>query len=332
MSIEITTTDDRDEWNDLIEKSPHATPFHRYESLAVIADHSNSTLHPYVGYKGQEPVGAFPIFSLTKGPVRATFSPPPDLKISYLGPALVNQQKQKRRRRERTNRRFIDGCLEKMSAELDPKFTNIRTSYRYTDSRPFIWKDFKSTPRYTYVVDLRPDEEDLIMQFSSDARRNIRRTDEASYEIYEGDERDIERCLDRIKHRHDEQGVSFNVTASFVKNLYRAMPDGSVRVYVCESDDGFVGGNICLEHDDTIYRWQSGADHSSDLPVNDLLDWATMQRARARDIEYYDLVGANHKRICKYKSKFGPELALFQQIQRGTRGMNVVSELYKRIR
>ncbi|MFO7834525.1 MAG: GNAT family N-acetyltransferase, partial [Halohasta sp.] len=110
MALDITPVDDPTEWNDLVERSPQATPFHRAESLGVMADHADATLHPYVGYKGQEPVGIFPIFELSKGPVTAAFSPPPKQKISYLGPALVSQNG-KQRRREKTNSRFITACL-----------------------------------------------------------------------------------------------------------------------------------------------------------------------------------------------------------------------------
>src|SRR6056297_1562905 len=154
MAIEITPLQNPTEWNDLVDQSPQATPFHRAECLDVLATHANATLHPYAGFKGHEPVGIFPLFKISKGPVSAVFSPPPDLKISYLGPALVNHSKQKQRRREKTNSRFITGCLETLEERVDPKYITLRTGFEYTDSRPLIWAGFEPTTRYTYVVDL----------------------------------------------------------------------------------------------------------------------------------------------------------------------------------
>lgn len=332
MSIDISTLTDADEWNDLVDQSPQATPFHRYETLSVIADHSGGTLHPYAGFKGQEPVGLFPVFELSKGPANLAFSPPPNLKVTYLGPIQLNYKKQKQRRRERTNRRFIRGCLERMDETIDPLFTHVYTGVRYDDARPFVWSDFDPLTRYTFLVDLRPTEEDLIMGFSSDSRQNIRNTDETEYEIYAGGEADVERTMRRVKQRHEEQDATFNVPPEFAVDLYHELPDHMMRVYVCEVDGAFAGGHITLELDDTIYGWQSWGDHDARVPVNDLLEWTIMTQAKDRDIEWYDLVGANTERLSKYKAKFNPELRTYQRLQRGKPGMSLVSKLYKRIR
>lgn len=332
MAIEITTIADPNEWNDLVETSTQATPFHRAGSLEVIADHSGATLHRYAGFKGQEAVGIFPVFEITKGPVSTVFSPPPDLKINYLGPALLNYEKQKRRRQEKTNRRFIQGCLDDIEASIDPKFTHFRTSFRYTDARPFIWNDFEPKTRYTYVVDLTPEEEEIIMSFSSDARSNIRNTDEASYEMSRGGEAEIRQTIDRLQDRHAEQGVTFKVTPELVIDLYRRLPDDIFTLYTCTVDGEFAGGHITLEEDNIIYGWQSWGDMNLDVPVNDLLEWEIMTSARERGIEWYDLVGANNKRISTYKAKYSPELRTFQSIEKGTPTMKLVSEIYKRVR
>lgn len=332
MNIEISTLTDADEWNDLVEQSPQATPFHRYESLSVIADHSGGTLHPYVGVKGQEPVGLFPVFELSKGPARLAFSPPPDLKITYLGPIQLNYRKQKQRRRERTNSRFIRGCLERVNATIDPLFTHVYTGVRYVDARPFVWNDFDPLTRYTFLVDLRRSEEDIIMEFSSDSRKNIRNTDETKYEIYSGGEAEVERTIRRVKERHDEQDVTYNVPPEFAADLYRELPDHMMRVYVCEVDGAFAAGHITLELGDVIYGWQSWGDLDAAVPVNDLVEWTIMTRARDREIEWYDLVGANVERLSSYKAKFNPELRTYQRVQQGNLGMDLVSKLYEQIR
>lgn len=332
MSIEISTLTDAAEWNDLVEQSPQATPFHRYESLSVIANHSGARLYPYVGFKGQEPVGLFPIFELSKGPASLAFSPPPDLKITYLGPIQLNYRKQKQRRRERTNRRFVRGCLERIDESVNPLFTHVYAGIRYIDARPFAWSGFDPVTRYTFLVDLRPTEEDIIMGFSSDARKNIRNTDETEYEIYAGGEQDIKRTIKQVQKRHDEQDATYNVPPEFVADLYRTLPDHMMQVYVCEVDGAFVGGHITLELGDTVYGWQSWGDFDAGVPVNDLLEWAIITRARNRGIKWYDLVGANTERLSKYKAKFNPELRTYHRLQKGTAGMSLVVKLYKRIR
>ena len=332
MAIDITTVHDAAEWNELVEQSSHATPFHRAESLDVLAQHTDSVLHPFVGYKGHEPVGIFPVFEISKGPVSTVFSPPPNCKISYLGPALLNHAKQKQRRQEKTNSRFVAGCLAELESRIDPSYTHVRTSTLYTDTRPLIWGGFEPKTRYTYVVDLSKPTEELLSAFSSDARSNITGTDDTAYEIAAGGEAELTDTIGRLQDRHAEQDVSFNITPEFVLDLSRQLPDDVFRLYTCRVDGELVGGHITLEAGETIYGWQSWGARDVDVPVNDLLDWEIITSARDRGRSQYDLVGANNERISKYKAKFAPSLRTYQTLERGTPVMNLVSELYKRVR
>ncbi|MFC7080031.1 lipid II:glycine glycyltransferase FemX [Halorussus caseinilyticus] len=330
ITIGRVTEFEHHDWNDLVDRSPQASVFHYRESLAVQADHANARVHPLVGYKGQEPVGVFPVFETRKGGMTMAFSPAPGLWVTYAGPALLNHRKLKRRKRERRNKRFVQGCLDWIDQRLNPKFTLVRPGPDYRDVRPFEWADFDIDVRHTYSVDLTPGEDDVLMSFSSDARNNIRT--EGDYRIYEGGPDEIEAIVSQVRARHDEQDESYGVTSAFVTDLYERLPEGAVRPYACEIDGEVAGGMIGLEFGDTVYRWQGGAKHDHDLPVNDLVDWAIMTDAMDRGVENYDLVGANEERLCGYKAKFGPELRSYYSMENGSRVTNALSSVYKKIR
>ncbi len=332
MSVEASLLVDGEEWNELVERSKQTTPFHRYEALEVMANHADATLYPFVGYKGQEPVGVFPLFSVSKWPFRTSFSPPPDLKIPYLGPAQLSNGQVKQRKSERRHSDFIEAVAEQMDEEISPHYTHVRTSTGYSDPRPLIWNGLTPTPSYTYVVDLTPDIDDVFMSFSSDIRRNVRQADdELDYEIEEGGPTEVEQVISRVKARHDEQNVSYNVTPGFARDLYRSLPDGCIRVYTCESEGRFLGGQITLEDDRTLYSWQTVADLDSDVPVTDLIDWETMQRAKSRGIERVDLIGANNPRLCQYKSKFNPKVRTHYSLEANGQIVGVFKSLYQRL-
>lgn len=334
MSIDIERYDDadRDQWNSLVDRSPQATPFHRYEILEVLAESSGSDLHPMVGFKGQEPVGLLPVFGMFKGPISAAFSPPPDLKVSYLGPVLLNFEKLKRRKAERRHDRFVDACTERIDEEINPKFTQLRTGPWYEDPRPFTWNDFDVELAHTYVVDLTADTDVLLQSFSSDARRNATNGVEPNVEIEEGGRRSVRRIITQVKERHAQQGESYKLDPETVTAMYNRLPEDILRPYVCTVNGEFVGGVVTVEDDGTIHRWQGGAKPDTDVPINDRLDWHIMTDAIDRGIERYDLVGANNQRLCGYKAKFAPELHTYFSIQRSSYGLGMVSNLYKQIR
>ncbi|RDI69711.1 lipid II:glycine glycyltransferase FemX [Halopelagius longus] len=334
MSIEIEEIgrDEYGTWDSYVEQSPNSNLFHQSKALELQSEFSGAELHALVGYKGQEPVGLFPLFEMEKGPFTAVFSPPPKLWIPRQGPALLNMQKLKRRKQERRLKRFIDGCVEWLDENVDHDYAEIRTAGDYHDARPFKWNGSEVTPEYTYVVDLTVGEDDLLGQFSSDARSNIRNTDEDSYTVEEGTVEDVDRILEQVRDRYEAQGKAFNMVRGFGRSLYEALPEGQIRPYVCRSDGEYLTGILAFEYDGRTHRWQGGVkpDFDVDIPTNDLLDWHIMSDAMDRGLDQYDLVGAGNPRLNEYKSKFGPELELFYDIEHGSRPATVLVDLYRR--
>ncbi|WP_411968994.1 lipid II:glycine glycyltransferase FemX [Haloferax sp. YSSS75] len=336
MSIEIryATDEDIDKWDDYVEQSPNGNLFHQYAALEVQAKHANAELYPLIGFKGQEVVGLFPVFNITKGPIQTVFSPPPELRVAYLGPALLNMGHMKQRKRESRHHEFIDNCFEWIQNEIRPQYTHIRLDGTHDDLRAFTWNDFDISPSYTYHVDLTAGEEDVLMSFSSDARANIRNAPEDSFTIEEGGLEEIELIIEQVTDRYENQGISFRTSAEFVKDLYTNLPAGQIRPYTLRVDGDFVGGILVTDYKGMVSRWQGGVrtDIDVDIAVNDLLDWHVMSDAIERDRETYDLVGADNRRINRYKSKFNPSLVPFYSLERSEPGIGKLAHIYKSIR
>jgi hypothetical protein len=330
VDIDIDRIDSAADWDRLVERSGQATPFHRYGALCAQATHTDATCHRLVGYKGQEPVGLFPVFELQRGPITGAFSPPPYLWVHTLGPATIEPNGLNTRTAERRRRAFIEDCLDWIDREISPKLRRVTTDPRYEDVRPFAWRGFDATPGYTYVVDLTVGTEALLGSFSSDARSNTRY--DGDYEIRVGDAAAAERIIEEVERRFDQQGVSFRLPPAFASDLYHALPDGRVRPYVCEVAGEFVGGIVTVEDERSIYRWQGAARRDAEAPVNDLLDWRIMRDAIDRGLTRYDLVGAGTPRINRYKSKFGPDPVGIYNLERDAPGIDTLLRLYRRIR
>jgi hypothetical protein len=331
MSIDIRLLDDDEQWNKLLERAPTGTPFHRIEALRTLEDHGDATLYPLTGFKGQEPIGLFPVFTVSKGPVSAAYSPPPGLKVFNLGPVMMNVEKLKRRKRDRRHRRFIEAALEWVDLRAGPRYWNLRTTLDYEDARPFHWNDYDVEPRFTYVVDLDASPDDLLKRFSSDLRRNLRKEYDADYEIVEGGPRAIDKIVEMTRERHREQGEEFPVTAGYVRELADRLPDGTIRPYVCRIDGDPAGGLIDVESDDVAGAWIANGKTDAPIPVNDLLEWRVCRDAMDRGVSAFDLMGANHERIFSYKAKFAPRLVQYYSVKKWPPGAKTARGLYSSI-
>lgn len=333
MSVEVRRLERpfAEEWNDLLERAPRRSPFHRAEALLVIADHSRQALHPLVGYKGQEPVGLFPLFTLRRGPFTAGFSPPPDLKVSYLGPVLADFSSLSANKAERRRRRFVEAALSWLEDEHAPQYVHLRTSTGYSDPRPFDWAGFDATPRFTYEVDLSRRPETLFDEFTRDVRTNVRDGEERC-EIRVGGHEAARWITRQVRSRYEDQGLGFHVTDSFVVDLYESLPEGMLRPTVCEVDGCFAGGSIVLEDGPRVYGWLGSVAPATDVDVNDVLHWRVIEDAADRGLERYDLVGANDARLSRFKAKFAPTLERYYELTQTGPGTALAERLYRRIR
>jgi hypothetical protein len=322
------------EWDDLVSRSPMGTLFHRWEALRVIEAHSDAALHPLVGFKGQEPVGILPVFELRKGPVTTAFSPPPGMGVPTLGPVLFNYRKLKQRRFEKQNNRFIEACLEWIESEMDPKYTHIVGSKGYDDVRPFQWNEFETAPRYTYDIDLSVGADALLDSMTSDARKSIRNTPADSYAIERRGEEGLEYVLGRINSRYDDGDGGLFLDEEYVADLREALGPERLLVYVAEADGRPVSGRLTLRDGDGVTLWQGSPKPSVDVdvPINDLLNWRSMVDGIEAGAATCNFVGANTRHLCRYKAKYNPTAVPYFEIERGTRAMNVVSDLYRRFR
>jgi len=118
-----------------------------------------------------------------------------------------------------------------------------------------------------------------------------------------------------------------------VHDLVTAL-DGRCRVYVARDGDGeYLTGLIVLYSNDAAYYWEGGSRATyDDVSVNSLLHWAIIRDivddAALESVDRYDLVGANTRRLCRYKAKFSPSLVPYYIVESDSKAMDVAKTAY----
>lgn len=330
MSIETVEAKSREDWERAVEQSPQATYFHQYDPLVALAEYFDAELHLLLSYVGQEPVCLFPVFEQSKGPLVLATSPPLSVEI-HTGPALLNFDKLTQRKAEKRHQSVIDSVLAWIESEIDPDYHVLKLSDRYTDVRPFLRNDFDVKPSYTYILDLQPDIDEIQSGFSRSARNNVRTTDDDRYRIEVGGQEEIRSIISLVDERFDAIDEYYYLDSTLVCDLYRRSDGTTVRPYVCRVDGETVAGIIALEIGDTVYRWQSGTQRTTDLPATVLLDWRIIQDAKQRGYTRYDFVGAMLPELCKYKAKFGPEPRPVHIVRESSLTASLLERAYDRL-
>ncbi|ELZ23717.1 hypothetical protein C475_15638 [Halosimplex carlsbadense 2-9-1] len=323
-----------DEWEAALPQGGFEV-FHTPQALRVLEAHTDATLRLYGAFKGEVPVGLFPVFVGSRAGGRLVTSPPPGMSVPRLGP-IVMPTSPKQRKRESVNRNFVELVLDEVGADSARSLVRFVCPMTYDDPRPFQWADMDVSQSFTYVLDLRSETtESIRSQFSKSLRREIRRAEAADVSVsLEGTEA-AERIYDDVADRYAEQDETFPVGREYFRDLVGTLRD-RCRVYTARDANGaFLGGIVVLYSDDVAAFWQGGvrADYDG-ASVNSYLHWriiADIIRGDAPDVWGYDLVGANTPNLCRYKSKFGADLVAYNTVESAGAQMSVAKRAYSLI-
>jgi len=327
-SVELM--EDEEKWNDNVERSPMGSIFHKWEFLKVVEKHTSSQLHTLIGYKGQEPIGLFPVFEIEKGPIKTVFSPPPEVGVPFMGPILLNYGHLKQRKRESRHKNFVEKSLDYISDEIGPSYNLFTGTPEYNDLRFFKWADFSVSPSYTYRLDLTESLDEIKNSFRKSKRKNIEKDSDENLEIEIGGKETIKFIYDNKKGRYESQGKTFRLDLEYFYDLNSTLSSDNFLTYIATYEGELVSGFIVFMDENTGYCWQSAGKPDIDLPVNDILYWRLFKDFKEKGLERCDLVGANTPRIRKYKAEFNPELVSYHQIKKSQKHMEFVESLYKK--
>ena len=331
IKVKIADDEEIKKWDSLIGLSPQGSIFHQYNFLKIMEKYSNSKLHPLIGYKGSEPIGLFPIFKISKGPISTVFSPPPSLFIPHLGPVLINYETLSQKKFELLNNGFIEGCLNWINRNIKPKFVYILTYYGYTDVRPFQWNNFNVNPNYTYVLDLTLGEDGLRNSFDTTKRKNISKNLQENVCVKVKGLEAVDLISKDLQERYDMQKIKTHVDLAYFRDIYNVLQKNQILPYVAEVENEDMGGVIALKDKDILYAWQGCIKSTNTkLPINDTVLWEIIKDSIKLGLKKFDFVGANTSRICNYKSEFNPELVEYYEIKKSTKIMNFIIKMIKK--
>jgi len=314
MEIELRTAkkEDAEEWDRLVEESPHGTIFHTWKWLKTVEKHTSSRLYPIIGSKGDNPVGVFPVFYQKKGPVKAVFSPPPKVSVLYLGPAMTGFDKLKQNKKEANLMELQKSVDDFIKKELSPGYIYMTTPPGLVDSRPFIWSGYQVEPRYNYLTDISGGADQVWRQFKKNLRQDIERAKRRGVTVEEGSRKEVRKIHELLVERYKEQGKTAGESREYMLDLYNAMKK-NMRVLVAKYEDEIVTGLIDVFYRDKVTGWvgnfKTGLENIS---PNDALNWESTKWACDNGFKYYETMGAaNVERLYKYYSKWSTGLLVW---------------------
>jgi lipid II:glycine glycyltransferase (peptidoglycan interpeptide bridge formation enzyme) len=163
----------------------------------------------------------------------------------------------------------------------------------------------RTQPRKTLVSKIDKPIEEIIKDFHSSTRYNVRYAERKGVVIKEGDS--IDCFYNLLKKTKERQGFS-SYTKEYFQNLLKV--EGAKLVYALYNDK-VVCAIILLHFNKTVTFLHSASDYSmKHLRAPALLRFESIKQAKERGFIFYDFWGIDEKRfpgVTSYKKGFGGE-------------------------
>lgn len=311
IDLKIASEKDAEEWDALVEASPHGTIFHTWKWLNVMEKHSTKTLlgrkckgklYPLVIYDGSTPIGLFPLFYY-KNLFKFVQSPPSAVEDLYLGPVLINYNSLSQSKRINRFLLVMTEVDNFIKSELRPNFTLFHSAPGMTDSRPFKWTGYEVEPMHTYV--LRLSSLDTVWSnFPKRLRQGIKKVERKGFELLEGSKKDLVHLYGLMKDRS-----RIHTPIEFVYDIFDNYYPHNLKFFIVgKGGKNFTGLiNICFNG--KVGAWIGIPKCSVDgVNPNELVIYGSIKWAFENGYKYYEIIGANSFTTYSFKSKFNGEL------------------------
>lgn len=325
MVMELKICKKREEWDEVVENSPHGTIFHKWEFLKIMEKYSRTKLYPLVGMKGTEIVGIYPLFYQKSYGIKSVLSPPPHLSVLYLGPVFCVTENMRQRHIESGIMEFQEEADRFVFSELGAGYFNMFAPPTFNDSRYFTWTGYDVFPRFNYLNSIEAGEVAVWGGIDKKLRQSIKKAESLGVKIREGGRKELKYLHKAMNARYEEQGKTVNVSLSYLLDVHNAFRK-NVRIYTAEHNGNTVTGTVDLIFKDKVSGWIGNPKSSlPQLNANDLINWYSLKWACDNGFRYYETMGAaSNERLHSYYSKFNPMLSV-------SFGASKFSSLYSKV-
>lgn len=321
-------------WDELVERSPHGTIFHKSFWLTTSSEMLNKKLKIYGCFENEELVGGCSLytykfkrfFKLASSIIEMT---------PYGGVILAPSTSTKVREQEQSYRDIIKSLCNAFDKEHFDHI-QITNSPDFIDVRPFIWNGWGGRILYAYYLNLC---EDIEKSISKNARRTIKGAIKSNISVKKLNSDDVKRYFSRyydlFKMTYLRQNIQPPVPMDFLKTMMNMLHDQQKdEMWIAKTSSGEIAAAEVIVFDDKrAYRW-SPASHTElrKTGATSLLLYEIFQDLKKKGFKEINLMAANTPRLAKFISSFNPKLVPYYPVEKKISLIKVGESIYKAIK
>lgn len=299
---------DKELWDEFVDKSPYGLLFHKWDFLKIMEKFSGYKLLSYGIYKGDELIAVFPLFFNKSKGLKKIFSPPPRTGVSYLGFVMDQKYDTLKQDKKESYLNIVADEIDEEIEKFSPNYVAISIVPNFLDIRPFKWNNYNIDTHFTYTINLSRTLDEIGNNLKKILRKQIKKAEDLNLKLLKSD--DISMFYELEKKRYEEQSINFPIKSKeYLQDLIKAYPENFGLYYLYDSNEEVIGAITTQEYKRFIL-WMGNTKIKNEIYGNEYIIWKLIQKAKSENYQKFEIIGANIKRLCQFKSKFNPSLEL----------------------
>ncbi|MDQ7786439.1 MAG: GNAT family N-acetyltransferase [Thermodesulfovibrionales bacterium] len=196
------------------------------------------------------------------------------------------------------------------------------------DTQPFIWKKFKVTPVYTYILDLTMPLDELLKRMSNERRKNIQKATKDGLSVKEvTNYEDIASLVLKTFARQNQQ-----INTEYMRKiLFTFANRNNSYAFVTLKENLPVACSFVIHDDTTAYYLLGGYDNElKHHGAGALSMWEAIKQAKQLGLQRFDFEGSMLPHIERYFRGFGGTLKPYFRINKARILYEIVLKFIRR--
>jgi hypothetical protein len=273
--------------------------------------------------KGNMLIGGFVLYSEKKFGLSVYRNPPytpnigPFLKIDASNPVSILDLWKK-------TLSLLSDFLEKLPYSI----ISYALDKNIIDMQPFIWKKFKVSPRYTYLLDLGKSVDNIWKSMSNERRKNINKALKDGLYTSKIANREIIKnlvCKTFARQKKPINEIYLN------RILFDFANSDNSFAFATFQNESPIACSFCIHDSKTAYYLLGGYDNeNSHHGAGTLSMWEAIKHSQNIGLERFDFEGSMIPRVETYFRGFGGRLTPYYQINKARLPLEILLKFFKR--
>ncbi len=268
---------------------------------------------------------------MKKMQIRMVFSPPPQTALFYLGPIMIDSEKQNQHKREITFEKFQKSLDSYLINDLKANYISISLPPGLSDPRPFSWGGYTVEPAYDYIRNINYGIDYEWQNIPRKVRQNIYRAKSRGISVTQGDKRDLESIITLMKRRYETSNRQVTVPTEYLFDLYDYYSN-NIKIFSAWFNGEIISGVVSIIYKNCLYSWIGNPKTNSPvLPSpNDMLIWEEIKFCCMHGMNHYITLSAagNERLHTYYSSKMNADLQIRFTVKRHSFTAGIMERLY----